>query len=201
MAAVDADPRALPGSDAPGGSREYAWRLLCEWTESESLRKHALAVETVMRAYARRYGEDEERWGITGLLHDLDYEKHPDPAEHPRVGVEALRRLGYPSDVCDAILGHAESTGVPRTSLMAKALYAVDELTGFITAVALVRPSKRVADVTVQSVKKKMKDKAFARGCNRDEMTQGAAELGVPMDEHIAFVLQAMQEASNVLGL
>lgn len=191
----------LPGADTPQGAREYAWNLLCEWTQSENLRKHALAVEIAMRAYAKRYGEDEERWGITGLLHDLDYEKHPDPSEHPTVGVNALRELGYPEDVCQAILGHAEYLGVPRTTPMAKALYAVDELTGFLTAVALVRPSKRLAEVTVASVKKKLKDKAFARGCDREEMQKGAAELGVPMDEHIAFVLAALQERADVLGL
>lgn len=191
----------LPGSDTPEGAREYAWKLLCEWTESDNLRKHALAVEIAMRAYARHYGEDEERWGITGLLHDLDYEKHPDAADHPTIGVQALREAGYPEDVCEAILGHADYLGVERTSRMAKVLYAVDELTGFLTAVALVRPSKQLADVTLKSVKKKLKDKAFARGCNRDEMRKGAEELGVDMDEHINFVLAAMQEKADVLGL
>ncbi|NLN28003.1 MAG: HD domain-containing protein [Firmicutes bacterium] len=152
-----------------------------------------------MRAYAKRFGEDEERWAVTGLLHDMDYEKHPDMSEHPKVGVAALRELGYPEDVLNAILGHASL--VPRDTLLAKALYAVDELTGFITAVALVRPSKKLAEVTLKSVKKKWKDKAFARGCDRDEMARGAEELGVPLDEHIAFVLAAMQEQADLLGL
>lgn len=191
----------LPGADSPKGAREFAWNLVCEWNESDSLRKHALAVEIAMRAYARHYGEDEERWGVTGLLHDLDYEKHPDLSEHPMVGVAALQENGYPQDVCDAILGHGDHTGTPRETLMAKTLFAVDELTGFISAVALVRPSKQVADVEVKSIKKKLKDKAFARGCNREEMAQGARELGVEMDEHIALVLKAMQDEADLLGL
>lgn len=199
MQVQDGTVAALPGADAPGGAREYAWNVLCEWTEGDNLRKHALAVEIAMRAYANRFGEDEERWGVTGLLHDMDYEKHPDLSEHPKVGVAALQELGYPQDVCDAILGHANL--VPRETLMAKVLYAVDELTGFITAVALVRPSKKLADVELKSIKKKWKDKAFARGCNRDEMAQGAEELGVALDEHISFVLAAMQEKADLLGL
>lgn len=199
MQVQDGTVAALPGADAPGGAREYAWNVLREWTEGDNLRKHALAVEIAMRAYANRFGEDEERWGVTGLLHDMDYEKHPDLSEHPKVGVAALQELGYPQDVCDAILGHANL--VPRETLMAKVLYAVDELTGFITAVALVRPSKKLADVELKSIKKKWKDKAFARGCNRDEMAQGAEELGVALDEHISFVLAAMQEKADLLGL
>lgn len=199
MQVQDGTVRALPGADQPGGAREYAWNVLCEWTEGDNLRKHALAVEIAMRAYAKRFGEDEERWAVTGLLHDMDYEKHPDMSEHPKVGVAALRELGYPEDVLNAILGHASL--VPRDTLLAKALYAVDELTGFITAVALVRPSKKLAEVTLKSVKKKWKAKAFARGCDRDEMARGAEELGVPLDEHIAFVLAAMQEQADILGL
>lgn len=199
MQVQDGTVAALPGADAPGGAREYAWNVLREWTEGDNLRKHALAVEIAMRAYANRFGEDEERWGVTGLLHDMDYEKHPDLSEHPKVGVAALQELGYPQDVCDAILGHANL--VPRETLMAKVLYAVDELTGFITAVALVRPSKKLADVELKSIKKKWKDKAFARGCNREEMAQGAEELGVALDEHISFVLAAMQEKADLLGL
>lgn len=199
MQVHDGTVAALPGADTPGGAREYAWNVLCEWTESDNLRKHALAVEIAMRAYARRFGEDEERWGITGLLHDMDYEKHPDLSEHPQVGVAALRELGYPDDVLDAILGHASL--VPRETLMAKALYAVDELTGFITAVALVRPSKKIAEVKLSSVKKKWKSKGFAAGCDREEMARGAEELGIPLDEHITFVLEAMKEKASVLGL
>lgn len=191
----------LPGHDQPGGPRQVAWELLRAWTENENLRKHALGVELAMRAYAQKFGEDEERWAVVGLLHDLDYERHPTPDKHPQVGVAELARLGYPADVQRAILGHADYLQVDRDTLMAKALYAVDELSGFVTAVALVRPSKRLADVEVKSVKKKLKDKAFARGCNRDEIARGARELGVDFDEHIGFVLAAMQEGAEVLGL
>ncbi len=181
--------------------RAAAWELLCEWTESESLRKHALGVEAVMRAYARDLGEDEELWGVTGLLHDMDYEKHPDPSQHPYRGVEVLRERGYPEEVLEAILGHAAYTGVTRTTPMAKALFAVDELSGFVVAVALVRPSKSIADVTVKSVKKKLRDKSFAKGCDREEIAQGADELGVALDEHIARVISALSEAADDLGL
>lgn len=154
-----------------------------------------------MRAYARHYGEDEELWGITGLLHDMDYERFPTLGEHPFRGVEALKEAGYPQSVLDAILGHANYSGVPRESLMAKALYAVDELSGLVTAVALVRPSKKLADVDVKAVKKKFKEKSFAKGCNREEILEGAQELGVDFDEHIARIIGALQGISDVLGL
>ena len=177
-----------------------------EYTASESLRKHMLAVEGAMRAYARKFGEDEERWGITGLIHDFDYEKSPNNAhsaseEHPAEGVRILKSKGYPDDVLQAILGHAHYTNTPRESRMAKTLFAVDELTGLITATALVRPSKSVHEVEAKSVRKKMKDKAFARGVNRDDVINGASELGVDLDEHITFVIEAMQARSADLGL
>jgi putative nucleotidyltransferase with HDIG domain len=180
--------------------------LMHEYTASESLRKHMLAVEAAMRAYAKKFGEDEERWGTTGLIHDFDYERFPNNAhspseEHPSEGVRILRGKGYPEDVLTAILGHAQYTNTPRESRMAKALFAVDELTGLVTATALVRPSKSVHEVDARSVRKKMKDKAFARGVNRDDVTNGAAELGVDLDEHIAFVIAAMQSCAGELGL
>jgi putative nucleotidyltransferase with HDIG domain len=180
--------------------------LMHEYTASESLRKHMLAVEAAMRAYAKKFGEDEERWGTTGLIHDFDYERFPNNAhspseEHPSEGVRILRGKGYPEDVLTAILGHAQYTNTPRASRMAKALFAVDELTGLVTATALVRPSKSVHEVDARSVRKKMKDKAFARGVNRDDVTNGAAELGVDLDEHIAFVIAAMQGCAGELGL
>ena len=182
-------------------TREDAYKLLCEFTESENLRKHALAVEAAMRAYARKFGEDEEKWAIAGLLHDFDYEKYPSPEQHPWVGSKILEERGYPEDIRKAILGHADYTGVPRDTLMAKALYACDELCGFITAVALVRPNKKLEEVTVKSVKKKLKDKAFARGVNREDIYKGAEELGVPLDEHIQFVIDAMKSIADKLGL
>jgi putative nucleotidyltransferase with HDIG domain len=187
-------------------TRAEALALVHEHTQSESLRKHMLAVEAAMRAYARRFGEDEERWGLAGLLHDFDYERWPNAersatAEHPSEGVRMLREAGYPEDVCEAILGHADYTGVPRTTRMAKTLFAVDELTGLITATALVKPSRSVHDVDVSGVRKKMKDKAFARGVNRDDVINGAAELGVDLDEHVGFVLGAMRAESAALGL
>ena len=186
--------------------REEALKLVREHTKNENLVKHMLAVEAAMRAYARKYGEDEEKWGIVGLLHDFDYEKYPNkehsPTEgHPSWGVQLLREKGYPEDVCEAILGHADYTGVPRTSLMAKALYACDELTGLIVAVALVRPSRKLSEVTVESVLKKWNDKAFARGVNRQDIEHGAEELGVPLEEHIQTVLEAMQGIADQLGL
>ena len=181
-------------------TREDAWKLLTEYTQKEGLIKHALAVEAAMRAYARKFGEDEEAWGIVGLLHDFDYEKYPSMEDHPFRGAEILRQKGYPEEWVTAILGHANHTGVPRETLMAKALYAVDELCGFITAVAYVRPNKKLSEVKVKSVKKKLKDKAFARQVNREEIRQGAEELGVELDEHIGFVLQAMQEIAEELG-
>ncbi|QYJ15984.1 hypothetical protein Rxycam_01814 [Rubrobacter xylanophilus DSM 9941] len=181
-------------------NREEAWKLLCEWTQSESLRKHMLAVEAAMRAYARRFGEDEEKWGITGLLHDMDYERHPSPEEHPRVGVRELERLGYPEDVRRAILSHADYLDVPRRTLMEKTLYAVDELSGFITAVALMRPG-RLEGLGAKSVRKKMKQKSFAAGVNREDIRRGAEELGVDLDEHIEFVAAALRERAEELGL
>lgn len=187
-------------------SREEALALQHEFTASESLRAHMLAVEAAMRAYAEHFGEDADRWGLAGLIHDFDYEKWPNAEhapdrEHPAEGVRLLRERGWPDDICDAILGHATYTGVPRTSRMAKALFAVDELTGLITATALVRPSKSVHDVDARSVRKKMKDKAFARGVSREDIMLGADELGVPLDEHIAFVIGAMQRVADDLGL
>jgi putative nucleotidyltransferase with HDIG domain len=187
-------------------SREAALALVREWTPSESLRKHMLAVEAAMRAYARRFGEDEARWGLAGLLHDFDYERFPNAErsateEHPSAGVRHLRTLGYPEDVCEAILGHADYTGVPRTTRMARALFAVDELTGMITATALVKPSRSLADVDAVGVRRKMKDKAFARGVSREDVVHGAAELGVELDAHIAFVLEAMRGEAAALGL
>lgn len=187
-------------------TRAETLALMHEYTASESLRKHMLAVEAVMRAYAKKLGEDEERWGTTGLIHDFDYERFPNNAhsaseEHPSEGVRILRGKGYPEDVLTAILGHAQYTNTPRESRMAKALFAVDELTGLITATALVRPSKSVHEVDARSVRKKMKDKAFARGVNRDDVINGAAELGVDLDEHIAFVISAMQGCASDLGL
>jgi putative nucleotidyltransferase with HDIG domain len=180
--------------------------LMHEYTASESLRKHMLAVEGAMRAYARKFGEDEERWGTVGLIHDFDYERFPNNAhspteEHPAEGVRILRGKGYPEDILEAILGHAQYCNTPRQSQMAKTLFAVDELTGLITATALVRPSKSVHEVDAKSVRKKMKDKAFARGVSRDDVINGAAELGVDLDEHINFVIASMQARSADLGL
>lgn len=187
-------------------TRQAAWTLVQEWTQSESLRKHMLAVETAMRAYARHFGADEEAWAVAGLIHDFDYERYPNAAqaadaEHPAEGVRHLRQLGWPDEILDAVLGHAHYTGVPRRTPMAQALFAVDELTGLITACALVKPSKAVRDVDVAGVRKKMKDKAFARGVNRDDIVQGAAALGIPLDEHIGLVLAAMQDNAEALGL
>lgn len=186
---------------APAPARDEVLALLQEHTETPGLRKHALAVEAAMRAYARKLGGDEALWGATGLIHDFDYEKHPTPAEHPFVGVKILEERGYPPEMIQAILGHASYSGTPRTTPMAKALFAVDELCGLITATALVQPNKTLAEVTVDSVLKKMKSKGFARGVNRDEVEQGAAELGVPFPEHVATVLAALQGASGSLGL
>jgi putative nucleotidyltransferase with HDIG domain len=181
--------------------RNRAWSLLCEYTQSESLRKHMLAVEACMRAYARRFGEDENQWGITGLLHDFDYEKYPTPAEHPFVGNKILEERGYPEDVRRAILSHADYSGVKRESKMEKTLYACDEIAGFITASALVKPNKSLAEVEAKSVRKKMKDKAFARSVNRDDIINGAADLGVDLEEHIAFCIEAMKGIAGELGL
>lgn len=183
--------------------RERAWQIFCEWTQSESLRKHVLAVEAAMRAYARRFGEDEEEWAVVGILHDLDYEQYPtmDGTGHPFKAVEYLTSIGYPDTVTRAILSHADYSGVMRQTPMEHTLFAVDELTGFISAVALVRPSKRVADVDAKSVRKKMKDKAFARAVNRDDLTLGAEELGMDFDEHIAFAVEALVAQAERLGL
>ena len=181
--------------------RNQAWNLLCEYTQSESLRKHMLAVEACMRAYARKFGEDENKWGITGLLHDFDYEKYPTPAEHPFVGNKILEERGYPEDVRRAIMSHADYSGVKRESQMEKALYACDEVSGFITASALVKPNKSLAEVEAKSVRKKMKDKAFARSVNRDDIINGAADLGVDLEEHIAFCIEAMKGIAGELGL
>lgn len=186
--------------------RDEALSLMHEYTPSENLRKHMYAVEAAMRAYARKFGEDEEEWGLVGLLHDFDYEKYPNDAhhpseEHPSFGVRLLREKGFPEHMCQAILGHATYTGVPRESLMAKTLFAVDELCGFLIACALVRPSKSFEDLTVKSVKKKLKDKAFAKGVNRDEVRQGAEELGVPFEEHVQFVIEALRPVQERLGL
>lgn len=187
-------------------TRDEALALMHEYTASDALRKHMYAVEAAMRAYARRFGEDEEAWGLVGLLHDFDYERFPNadhsPTDgHPSTGVKVLREQGLPEPSCTAILGHASYTGVPRTSPMAKTLFAVDELCGFLVACALVRPSKSLADLEVGSVKKKLKDKAFARGVNRDEVHQGAAELGIPLDEHLRFVIEALRPVERALGL
>jgi len=187
-------------------SRDAALALMHEYTASDSLRKHMYAVEAAMRAYAEHFGEDADRWGLTGLVHDFDYERWPNAAhspteEHPAQGVRVLREQGYPDDVLEAILGHASYSGVSRVTPMAKTLFAVDELTGLITATALVRPSKSVHEVDARSVRKKMKDKAFARGVNRDDVVNGAADLGVELDWHIQFVIDAMKARAESLGL
>ncbi|MSR06820.1 MAG: HAD family hydrolase [Gemmatimonadetes bacterium] len=187
-------------------NRDEALALMHEYTPSEALRKHMYAVEAAMRAYARKSSEDEETWGIVGLLHDFDYEKYPNAnrsptEEHPSHGVGVLRQQGVSEVVLLAIMGHAAYTGVPRETPMAKTLFAVDELCGFVVACALVRPSKSLKDLEVASVKKKLKDKAFARGVNREEVYQGATELGVPLEEHIQFVLEALRPMEQMLGL
>ncbi len=187
-------------------SRDDALALMHEFTQSESLRKHMLAVEAAMRAYARKFGEDEDRWALAGLMHDFDYERWPNAAhapdaEHPAEGVRLLRDRGYPDDVLQAILGHATYCGVPRETRMAKTRFAVDELTGLVTATALVKPSKSVHEVDARSVMKKMKDKGFARGVNRDDVLNGAADLGVELDAHIQFVIDAMRAEAEALGL
>ena len=180
--------------------RDAAWALLTEWTAGEGLRKHALAVEACMTAYARKFGEDQTRWSVTALLHDFDYERYPDAPDHPLKGSEVLKELGWPEDVRVAILGHADYTGVPRQTLMAKALFACDELAGFITACSLVRPD-RIRSLEAKSVRRRMKDKAFARSVSRDDITRGAEELGVSLDEHIAFCIDAMRAHAAELGL
>src|SRR5579862_2520623 len=185
--------------------REQAWGLLTEFTQSESLRKHGLAVEACMRAYARKFAagspQQEELWGIVGLLHDFDYEKYPSLDDHPYRGNEILKERGYPDDLRRAIMSHAEYSGVSRDTPMEKALFACDELSGFITACALIKPGKSLAEVDVKSVRKRMKDKAFARKVNRDDIINGAQDLGVELDEHIAFCIEAMKPAAKELGL
>jgi putative nucleotidyltransferase with HDIG domain len=181
--------------------RSAAWGLLTEFTQSESLRKHALAVEACMRAYAKKFSGDENLWGVVGLLHDFDYDKYPSLEDHPYRGNEILKERGYSDEIRKAIMSHAEYTGVPRDTPMEKALFACDELAGFITACALVKPGKSLGEVEAPSVKKKMKDKAFARSVNRQDITNGAAELGVDLEQHIAFCIEAMRGIAGELGL
>jgi putative nucleotidyltransferase with HDIG domain len=182
-------------------TRDQAWALFCEWTESDSLRKHALAVEASMRAYARIWDEDEERYAITGIVHDLDYEKHPDlETGHPRIALKELERLGYPQDVIDAVAGHAEFLEVPRETLLAKTLYAVDELSGFVTACALVRPTG-IEGMKVKSVRKKLKQPSFAAKVDREQISRGIEQLGVDEAEHITIVIGALAGRAEELGL
>jgi putative nucleotidyltransferase with HDIG domain len=189
---------------ATAPTREEAWQLVCEWVESDSLRKHLLGVEAAMRAYARERGADEELWGVTGLVHDLDYERHPDLSDeengHPRTALRLFRERGWPEELVEAVAGHATFLGVPRRTEMAKTLFAVDELSGFVAACALVRPTG-IEGMTPKSVKKKLKQPSFAAGVNREEVRQGAEELGVDFDEHVAFVIAAMSERADELGL
>lgn len=182
-------------------NREAAWALVQEWTTSESLRKHMLAVDAAVRGYARLYGEDETGWGIVALLHDFDYERFPDAARHPFEGVKVLRELGYPEWVTRAILSHADYSGVARESRLEKVLYACDEMAGFVTAAALVRPSKSVLDLETSSVLKRMKDKAFARAVSRDDLRRGAEELGLPLEEHVGNVITFLRLEAEALGL
>ncbi len=187
--------------DLNGNTRDGSWRLLSVWVKNPGLIRHCLAVETAMRAYATRFGESEDAWGLVGLLHDFDYERYPDLAQHPFVGATVLRDHGYPEWFIRAVLSHAGTEEYPRRSRLEKGLFAVDELTGFISAVALVRPSKAVIDVTPASVRKKMKDKRFAEGVHREDLIQGAEELGVDFDEHVEFVVRAMAANATALGL
>jgi putative nucleotidyltransferase with HDIG domain len=180
--------------------RQAAWDLLCEYTKNENLRKHALAVEACLRAYARKFGEEEEKWAVVGLIHDFDYELYPNAPDHPLKGSEILKEKGVSEEIRRAILGHADYTGVPRDTSLAKALYACDELAGFVTACALVRPD-RIATLEAKSVRKRMKDKAFARAVSREDILKGAEELGLPLDEHITFCIAAMRGIANELGL
>jgi putative nucleotidyltransferase with HDIG domain len=187
-------------------TRDDAWKLLCEYTQSESLRKHMLAVEACVSAYARKHGADENLWSITALLHDFDYERwpnadHASDKEHPAEGAKILRQLGYSEEIVRAILSHADYSGVARQSPLEHTLFACDELAGFLTACTYVRPSKSILDLEVDSVKKRLKDKAFARGVSRDDVRKGAEELGVPLEEHIAFCIAAMRENADALGL
>ena len=187
-------------------TREDAWNLVCEYTQSESLRKHMLAVETCVRAYARKSGADQEAWGLAALLHDFDYERWPNhehapDQEHPAEGAKILRERGYPETIVRAILTHADYSGVPRESSLEHALFACDELAGFLTACVYVRPSKSILDLETSSVVKKLKDKAFAKGVNRDDVRNGAVELGIPLEEHIAFCIEALRGNADALGL
>ncbi len=182
-------------------TRDDAWALLTEYTAGKSLRKHALAVEAAVRGYARMFGEDETEWGIVGLMHDFDYERWPDPGDHPFRGCEILREGGYPEYMIRAILSHADYSGVARESRLEHALFACDEMAGFVTAASLVRPSKSILDLEARSVKKRMKDKAFARAVSRDDLRRGAAEINLPLDEHITHVILFMREHAAVLGL
>ena len=181
--------------------RQAAWEILCEYTKTEPLRKHALAVEAAMRAYARKFDGEEEQWGIVGLLHDFDYEMHPNADEHPVKGAEILRQRGVPEEIVYAVLCHADYLGLERKTPMDRAIYAVDELTGFVIAVALVRPSKSIDEVDVAAVRKKMKDKGFARAVNREDIVKGAEQLGVDLDEHIAFTIEALKPVAKELGI
>jgi predicted hydrolase (HD superfamily) len=182
-------------------SRDDAWTLLAEWTLGESLRKHALAVEAAVRGYARTFGEDENDWAVVALLHDFDYERYPTPADHPFRGCDELRRRGYPEWVMRAILSHADYSGIPRASRLEKTLFACDEMAGFVTAAALVRPTRSVLDLEAASVIKRMKDKAFARAVSRDDLRQGAQELGLSLEEHVDNVIRFMRDQAETLGL
>jgi putative nucleotidyltransferase with HDIG domain len=182
-------------------TRDAAWSLVTEWTKSESLRKHMLAVEAAVRGYARHYGEDETGWGVVALLHDFDYERYPDAAQHPFEGVKVLQALGYPEWVTRAILSHADYSGVARESRLEKVLYACDEMSGFVTAAALVRPSKSVLDLEASSVLKRMKDKAFAKAVSRDDLRRGAEELGLPLEEHVRNVIEFLRAEADPLVL
>lgn len=181
--------------------RDQAWQILCEFTKSDGLRNHALAVETCVAAYARKFNEDENQWRVTAVLHDFDWEIHPQLPDHPIKGEPILAERGVPEEIRRAILSHASHTGVPRVSLLERSLFACDELAGFITAVALVKPHRSLAEVDVKSVRKKMKDKAFARAVSREDITQGSQELGIELDDHIDFCVRAMQERAADLGL
>ncbi len=182
-------------------NREKAWQTVCEFVQSDGLRKHMLAVEACMAAYARKYGEDEEKWAVTALLHDFDWEVHPQAPDHPMKGEPILAERGVSEEIRRAILSHANYSGVPRESLLEKSLFACDELAGFLTACAYVKPGRSIAEVEVKSVRKKLKDKAFARAVNRDDVINGAAEMGLDLDEHIAFCIEAMKERAASLGL
>jgi putative nucleotidyltransferase with HDIG domain len=182
-------------------TRSEAWELLCEFTKSDSLRRHALAVETCVAAYARKFREDEEKWSVTALLHDFDWEIHPELPDHPTKGEPILAERGVPEEIRRAILSHADFTGVPRTTQLEKALFACDELAGFLTACSYVKPGRSIGEVETASVKRKLKDKAFARQVSREDIRKGAEELGVPLDDHISFCIEAMKERANELGL